>query len=539
MLPGRGVLYLIELPLLIISLVYFIRRPSKPYLFLLLLLLVSPIPAALAKGPGAAANRAVIMLPWLIILLSAAIVRFPRRLQILLVGVYIVSLFFFGEDYLFHSPYVSAPSMSYGWRELIPRLQPFAGRFPDVRFSRSLSEPHIFVAFYTRYNPRQYQQASASWPRNVKFLDQFDGYYLGKYRFGNIYPIDSVTTPTLFIGKPENFPPGFPEYFHIDYPLFPPGYYCCPKATMKKFSYFSSFPLSRSCSARGCSPCMISTSFANLSLINASRTKHFPAVGPRTRGWDMANPCSTFYGQFPYWIGQVFHLFGFQIIDSVKINFILTLVVAAIGMYLLGRKYWGNRRRSLRPVLYIRPLSVSGHLGSGSPERELCPGLVPFIFLSLDNFLDDHRPRHLLGLILFASALLITHNLSALMLTPFLAGWTIYRLWQKKTVRPLISLSCAAVAVFLLSAFYLLPVIFESHLVTLTRTTADYYYYQLHWATLKQLFVSRFWGMGALSGVPTIPCLSPSATSSGLSLYSCFFAKNPSSLPPLASLPFS
>lgn len=218
MLPGRGVLYLIELPLLIMSLIYFIRQPSKLYFFLLLLLLVSPIPAALAKGPGAAANRAVIMLPWLIILLSTAIIRFPRRLQILLAGVYVVSLFFFGEDYLFHSPYVSAPSMSYGWRELIPRLQPFADRFSEVRFSRSLSEPHIFVAFYTRYDPRQYQQASASWPRNVKFLDQFDGYYLGKYRFGDIYPTDLVTTPTLYIGKSENFPPGFPEYFHIDYP---------------------------------------------------------------------------------------------------------------------------------------------------------------------------------------------------------------------------------------------------------------------------------------------------------------------------------
>lgn len=218
MMPGRGVLYLIELPLIITSLIYFIRRPSKSYLFIFLLLLVAPIPAALAKGPGAAANRAVIMLPWLIILLSTVIIRLPRRLQILLAGVYIVSLFFFGEDYLFHSPYVSASSMSYGWRELIPRLQPFANRFPDVRFSRSLSEPHIFVAFYTRYDPRQYQQASASWPRNVKFLDQFDGYYLGKYRFGDIHPVDSVTAPTLFIGKPENFPPSFPEYFHIDYP---------------------------------------------------------------------------------------------------------------------------------------------------------------------------------------------------------------------------------------------------------------------------------------------------------------------------------
>ncbi len=218
MMPGRGVLYLIELPILILALIYFIRRPSKSYFLLLLLLLVSPIPAALAKGPGAAANRAVIMLPWLIILLATAITHLPRRWLSLVFGAYVISFVFFAEDYFYHSPYVIAPSMSYGWRELMPRLQAFSDRFTDVRFSRSLSEPHIFVAFYTKFDPQEYQKASQNWPRNVKFLDQFDGYYLGKYRFGVIHSQDPVVTPTLFIGKPEDFSPDSPEYFHIDYP---------------------------------------------------------------------------------------------------------------------------------------------------------------------------------------------------------------------------------------------------------------------------------------------------------------------------------
>ncbi|MEK7090945.1 MAG: glycosyltransferase family 39 protein [Patescibacteria group bacterium] len=218
MMPGRGVLYLIELPILVLALLYFIRKPSRSVFLLLILIALAPIPAALAKGPGAAANRAVIMLPWLIILLSTAIVRLPRQWLTLVIGAYITSFVFFGEDYLYHSPYLAAPSMSYGWRDLMPRLQAFTDRFPDVRFSRSLSEPHIFVAFYTRFDPREYQKASASWPRNVKFLDQFDGYYLGKYRFGVIHPADPVTIPTLYIGKPEDFSPDFPEYFHINYP---------------------------------------------------------------------------------------------------------------------------------------------------------------------------------------------------------------------------------------------------------------------------------------------------------------------------------
>lgn len=237
--------------------------------------------------------------------------------------------------------------------------------------------------------------------------------------------------------------------------------------------------------------------FRQFEFNKCTTDKTFPCRWAPDAGMGYGEPVFNFYGQFPYWIGQAFHFFGFQIIDSVKINFIFTLIVAAIGMYLLGRKYWGVTGGIVSALFYTyAPYRSVDIWVRGALNEDYALALFPFIFLSLDNFLDDHRPRHLLGLILFASALLITHNLSALMFTPLLAGWTIYRLWQKRTVRPLIFLSCAAATVLLLSAFYLLPVIFESHLVTLTRTTADYYYYQLHWATLKQLFISRFWGYG-------------------------------------------
>lgn len=225
MIPGRGVLYYIEIPLLISFLILFTKKPTLQTWFLLSLILVSALPAALSKGPGYPANRAAVLIPFLYIAISIGLVNllgklknYKKAVTISLLCAYALSLAFFLEDYIYHAPSINPQSMTYGWRELTSRLKAISERFTDVRVSRSLSEPHIFMAFYFRLNPREYQKASAAWPRNVKFLDQYDGYFLGKYRFGNIYPQDAVDHPVLYIGKPDDFPPDYGEYFHIDYP---------------------------------------------------------------------------------------------------------------------------------------------------------------------------------------------------------------------------------------------------------------------------------------------------------------------------------
>jgi 4-amino-4-deoxy-L-arabinose transferase-like glycosyltransferase len=229
MISGRGVLYLMELPLLAAFLISFIRKFNRQKLFLVLAVIVSAVPAALSKSVGFSANRAAPMLPFLSIMLSLGLITLYKNLTksvwlfstALILG-YTLSLCFFMEDYIYHSPRSSAPAMSYGWKEALTRAAPMFDRFSEIRFSRSLSEPQVFAAFYLRIDPREYQAASANWAdfnvKGFRFLDQYDGYRLGKFRFGNINASEPVNVPTLYFGRPEDFPINTPEFFHIDFP---------------------------------------------------------------------------------------------------------------------------------------------------------------------------------------------------------------------------------------------------------------------------------------------------------------------------------
>ncbi|MEK7163647.1 MAG: glycosyltransferase family 39 protein [Patescibacteria group bacterium] len=224
MITGRGTFYYVEIIFLAGFLILFIRNPNKEYLFILLLAAISFVPSALSKGPGYAANRAVIALPFLIMMLSlgSEFILKKKSLIILTSIFYLLSSVYFIEDYLYHAPKNSARSMNYGWTDLMPRLMPIASRFEDVRFSRSLSEPHIFLAFYTKADPKVYQQYSSGWlefeKKGLKFLDQYDGYYLEKFRFGDLKYGEQVTKPTLYIGRPDEFPDDTGYYIKTFYP---------------------------------------------------------------------------------------------------------------------------------------------------------------------------------------------------------------------------------------------------------------------------------------------------------------------------------
>jgi hypothetical protein len=111
--------------------------------------------------------------------------------------------------------------MGYGWKEVVNRAGNLSVNFDHVRVSRSLSEPHIFWAFYTKADPKQYQEATPSWlvfeDKGLKFLDQYDGYNLGKFRFGDLH-LGDFEDSTLLIGRPQEFPANYPEHFHVDFP---------------------------------------------------------------------------------------------------------------------------------------------------------------------------------------------------------------------------------------------------------------------------------------------------------------------------------
>src|SRR5258708_5691541 len=51
----------------------------------------------------------------------------------------------------------------------------------------------------------------------------------------------------------------------------------------------------------------------------------FPCRWAPDSGAGFGEPIFNFYGQFPYWIGEMFHLISFAFTDSIKLLFILSL----------------------------------------------------------------------------------------------------------------------------------------------------------------------------------------------------------------------
>jgi len=226
MIPGRGVLYLFEILFVIASVWFLVRygfRKSRALTLIIVWLLIAIIPAALTKGSGFAGNRAATMMPALQILSSfGALVLwtgFRNRInnRVALMGavtfsfIIFISFLYFLEDYRFHAPRGGAEGMLFGRKEAVEFAAAKTDNYEQIIFSRSLSEPQIFVAFFSKWDPADYQKESTDWLRyedeNLTFVDQLGTYNLGKYIFKNItFNEDAKIPGVLLIGKPDEFP---------------------------------------------------------------------------------------------------------------------------------------------------------------------------------------------------------------------------------------------------------------------------------------------------------------------------------------------
>lgn len=228
MMPGVGVLYLLEL-LFIVGIFINIKELKKAP-WLVFWLLTAPIPAALSRGPGYAANRAIIMLPALSILLAVGWnniyeIMSRRKKAVFtkcVLALYLLSLVFFAEKYFIQQKYTTARAMLYGAEDIFTYLNEIDKPYEQIIISKSLSEAHIYYAFYSRLDPSVYQNAVKDWnyrELGVKWVDQMPEYRLGKYVFTSMdYPKYKALSSVLLVGRPEEFPPDAPVIHVVKYP---------------------------------------------------------------------------------------------------------------------------------------------------------------------------------------------------------------------------------------------------------------------------------------------------------------------------------
>lgn len=209
MIPGRGVLYGFEGILLLglVPLIYF-KKVSKTVLLIIGWLLISPVPAALSTGVGFSANRAEGMIPVIQILevvgLSGWLItlnKLKSKLKLVPIGIFSALVLFevlsFAKLYFIDSPKLASKGMLYSNLKAARWLmQNYRGK--NIVVARTISEPHIYIAFAGKWDPMDYQKATKSWNLET-WVDQIPSYKLGNFTFQN---------EKINVGRPEDFKKG-------------------------------------------------------------------------------------------------------------------------------------------------------------------------------------------------------------------------------------------------------------------------------------------------------------------------------------------
>ncbi len=215
-------------------------------------------------------------------------------------------------------------------------------------------------------------------------------------------------------------------------------------------------------------------------------------------GYQYGYPQFNFYPPSVFYLGELFHKIGLQIIDSVKILFILGFITSALAMFLLLKTLFGKWPALVGSILYIyAPFRAVEVYVRGSLSEFWALSFFPIIFWASYQAIKSEKLKYFLWLAIFLGLLILTHHLMTFIFLPILFFWIITWLILEKKWKTLPKFFLSFLVAFGLSAFFTLPLIFEKQFVHTETLLSGYFDYRQHFVSLKQLFLSNFWEYGS------------------------------------------
>lgn len=212
--PGFGLLYLTELPFIIVGMLFFLRRYlSKQNVVLFVWFLAAGLPAAITlQVPHAV--RTELFLPTFQIFAGLGLYlffKFIKQNKILFFLLSFIYLIFFYLDfsyylhqYYIHIPYELSKQWMYGRKEAALFVDSIKNKYDRVIVSVKLEHPHIFFLFYLKYDPVKYLNEggtfSGGWAVDNNKFDKYEFKYITYEELKDMYP------NSIIIGRADEFP---------------------------------------------------------------------------------------------------------------------------------------------------------------------------------------------------------------------------------------------------------------------------------------------------------------------------------------------
>ena len=214
--PYMGLLYLFELPLLLVGIykVLFSSISKKAKLTIFAIFFIAPIPASVTSGVPHSV-RTINFLPTFQIFTAFGLLysilylsQLKRIVSIFIYGVFgllvLFNIMYFLNQYFVQQNYYFSEYWQYGYKEAISYVRPIAKNYDSIVVSNNppLDQSYMFFLFYFKYNPLEYQKLGGT--VSGGFAESHKGF--NNFFFRPIEWEKEDKKRTLFIGRPNDIP---------------------------------------------------------------------------------------------------------------------------------------------------------------------------------------------------------------------------------------------------------------------------------------------------------------------------------------------
>ena len=213
-------------------------------------------------------------------------------------------------------------------------------------------------------------------------------------------------------------------------------------------------------------------------------------------GRGTGQPLFLFHPPMIYYLGEFWHLLGFDFVTAMNLACAVVVLLAAVGMFLLARLYFGDAGGWLGAAAYLYAPYFAVNLYVRSAMEEF--SAFAFFALALYGFGAYARHRRakywLIGAAAFA-CVVGCHFMAALLFAPLLLGFLGITAWMEKSWHVLWKQACGFLLGLGLSAFIWAPALEARQYANIERAIQGAFRYSNHLVYLHQLFYSP-WGYG-------------------------------------------
>jgi 4-amino-4-deoxy-L-arabinose transferase-like glycosyltransferase len=163
---NMGMLYLLELPLIIIGIIYLIRKRNRFITVLLMLFLLAPVPSSVTTGTPHPV-RAIAMIPGFQIFTAVGFYflvtylqnkKYSKILIAAVIGLFIVNIIYYLHSYYIETPIRYGYFWQYGNKEAVQFAKQYEKKYKHIIMTYTYDQPYIYYLFHNKIDPSWYQK---------------------------------------------------------------------------------------------------------------------------------------------------------------------------------------------------------------------------------------------------------------------------------------------------------------------------------------------------------------------------------------------